>query len=84
LDRLTGIYFEPDHGFGPMLHFVFRLRWHDRLAPAACSPEIGDVGYWPLDALPAPISDFTERRVRDAAAGSRARLSMVTTRRWRE
>ena len=84
LDRLTGVYFEPDHDFGPMLHFVFRFRWHDRLAPAVSSPEIDDARYWSLDALPRPISAFTERRVLDAAAESAVRVSTVPTRQWRE
>jgi len=66
VDRLTGVYFEPDHDFGPMLHFVFRCRSHDRLDPVASSPEGSEVRYWPLDDLPTPISDFTERRIQDA------------------
>ena len=28
--------------------------------------EITDCGYWPADALPRPISDFTVRRIEDA------------------
>lgn len=84
LDCLTGVYFEPDHDFGPMLHFVFRCRWHDRFSPVASSPEVSEVGYWPLDARPRPISDFTERRIREAAAGGPARVSRIGTRRWRE
>ena len=38
----------------------------------------------PLDALPAPMSDFTERRVRDAAAGGEAKLVRFGERAWRE
>jgi len=84
LDHLTGVYFEPDHDFGQMLHFVFRCRWHDRLAPVASSSEISEVGYWPLDDLPTPISDFTERRIQDAALDSSPRVSRVISRQWRE
>lgn len=82
LDRLTGVYFEPEHDLGPMLHFVFRFRWHDRLTPFAGSAEIDDVGYWPVVALPRPMSDFTETRIRDAAAEAAPRVSKVTARQW--
>src|SRR5678815_3141072 len=46
LDRLTGVYFEPQHAPGPMIHFVFRCRWDDRHEPFAASPEVSDVGFW--------------------------------------
>ena len=83
LDHLTGVYFEPDHDLGPMLHFAFRCGWHDRLDPVASSPEISDVGYWPLDDLPTPISDFTERRIADAALDGPVQIAHVGRRRWR-
>ena len=84
VDRLTGVYFEPDHDFGPMLHFVFRYRWHDRLDPVASSPEVSEVRYWPLDDLPTPISDFTERRIQDAIVDGPVRVGRVVSRQWRE
>jgi 8-oxo-dGTP pyrophosphatase MutT (NUDIX family) len=84
LDRLTGMYFEPDHDLGPMLHFVFRCRWHDRLDPIASSPEVSEVRYWPLDDLPTPISDFTERRIHDAILDGPVPVGRVVSRRWRE
>ena len=84
LDHLTGVYFEPDHDSGPMLHFVFRCRWHDRLDPLASSPEVSDVRYWPLANLPRPISDFTERRIQDAAVDGSVRVGRVISRQWRE
>jgi 8-oxo-dGTP diphosphatase len=83
LERLTGVYFEPDHDFGPMLHFVFRCRWHDRLDPIASSPEVSEARYWPTDDLPTPISDFTERRIQDAAIDQSVRVGRVSTRQWR-
>jgi hypothetical protein len=70
LDRLTGVYYEPDHDFGSMLHFVFRCRRLDRLDSVASSPEVSDVRYWPLDDLSTPISDFTERRSGASSAAS--------------
>lgn len=84
LERLTGVYFEPDHDFGPMLHFVFRCRWHDRLDPIVSSPEVSDVRYWPVDELPTPISDFTERRIQDALLDGPVRIRRVVSRQWRE
>lgn len=84
VDRLTGLYFEPDHDLGPMLHFVFRCRWHDRLDPVASSPEVSDVRYWPVDGLPTPISDFTERRIRDAVLEGPVSVGRVVSREWRE
>ena len=84
LDRLTGVYDEPDHDLGPALHFVFRFGWRDELRPAASSPEVSEVGFFPPDDLPRPISDFTERRLRDARGGSAARVQRVDGRRWLE
>jgi 8-oxo-dGTP diphosphatase len=85
LQHLTGVYYEPNHDFGSMLHFVFRARWHAGLDPIASSPEIGEIGYWSVNALPTPISDFTERRIRDAARPAQnARVVRVETRHWRE
>jgi 8-oxo-dGTP diphosphatase len=87
VDRLSGVYFEPDHALGPALHFVFRFRqWSDSadLAPAAASPEVSGAAFWPIDALPRPISDFTERRIRDAVGGAAATVVRIGQRRWSE
>ncbi|MDP9467409.1 MAG: NUDIX hydrolase [Chloroflexota bacterium] len=81
---LTGVYYEPEHEFGPMLHFVFICAWHKELEPVASSPEISEVGFWPLDGLPRPISDFTERRIHDATLGEPARVTRINSRQWRE
>ena len=83
-ERLTGVYYEPDHDFGPMLHFVFRCAWLKGEQPVASSPEISELGYWLLDGLPGPISDFTERRIRDAAGDGPAGFGRVSHRHWRE
>ena len=85
LDGLTGVYYEPNHDFGPMLHFVFRAQRRGGLDPIASSPEIGEIGYWSVSALPTPISDFTEQRIRDAARPAQgARVARVEHRQWRE
>jgi 8-oxo-dGTP diphosphatase len=88
LDRLTGAYHEagprPGHAHGPIMHFVFLAYPRDPAAiPIPVPPEIGDVGWWPLDALPAPISDFTERRILDAASGREATVTRIEGRAWR-
>jgi 8-oxo-dGTP pyrophosphatase MutT (NUDIX family) len=82
LDQLSGVYFEPEHDLGPMVHFVFRCTWHDRLKPRASSPEADEVGFWALANLPRPMSDFTERRIQDAAAEGPAIIGRVVHRRW--
>lgn len=88
LERLTGAYYEAGpsagHDHGPILHFVFLGRERDGRAPAARPPEIGAIGWWPLDALPTPISDFTERRILDAASGREAGVVRFEGRTWRE
>ena len=83
IDRLTNVYFEIHHADGPMLHFAFRCRWDPSLAPVPSSPEITDVGFWPTGDLPTPISDFTERRIHDAAGNAPASVMTIDTRRWR-
>lgn len=84
LDHLSGVYLETDDDLGQMLHFVFRFRWHDGPDPVASSPEVSEVGYWPLDDLPRPISDFTERRIHDAAVEGPIRVEAIARRQWRE
>jgi 8-oxo-dGTP pyrophosphatase MutT (NUDIX family) len=88
IDRFTGAYYEvgprPGHAHGPIMHFVFVAHPTDSGAtPTPTPPEIDDVGWWALDALPAPMSDFTERRVRDAAAGGPAAVTRIEGRAWR-
>jgi 8-oxo-dGTP diphosphatase len=88
IDRLTGVYYEaeprPGTNQGPLLHFAFLAHPTDDRAPVPTSPEIGELGWWPLDALPTPISDFTERRIRDALGGGPAAVVRIGPRRWRE
>jgi 8-oxo-dGTP diphosphatase len=83
VERLTGVYAEPDHDPAPMLHFVFRCKPHPELKPLAASPEVSDARFWPLDHLPRPISDFTERRIADAALEGPVSVARVTGRQWR-
>ena len=79
----SGVYFEPHHSLGgPAIHFVFRHANQHGLEPVAMPPEIGEVGWFELDALPAPMSDFTETRIRDALE-DRAIYRVVGGRIWR-
>jgi 8-oxo-dGTP diphosphatase len=80
-ERLTGIYYEPETDAH---HFVFRCRVLAGEATPS-SEEISDSGYWALDALPRPISDFTVRRIEDALSGTVLRLPVaVPPRGWLE
>jgi 8-oxo-dGTP diphosphatase len=81
-ERLTGIYYEPGHDAGPMLHFVFRVEWQPSFSPSPCDAEIGEVGWFAIGALPRPLSDFTERRILDAASGEPPRVRSVGPREW--
>lgn len=81
--RMTGVYFEPAHEHGPALHFVFRCDWFEGLTPVAQPPEIDELAFWPIDELPRPISDFTERRIRDALV-EQAAFAVIERRIWRE
>lgn len=71
--RLTGVYYEPANPHGEFIHFVFRCR----VSPSTATPqpdgkEISELSYWPVDALPRPMSSFTYRRITDALARRRA------------
>ena len=80
---IAGLYYEPGHDFGPMLHFVFRFAHDPAQTPLAMPPEIGEVRWCDLDDLPRPISDFTENRIRDAL-GAGCTYRVVTDRVWRD
>jgi 8-oxo-dGTP pyrophosphatase MutT (NUDIX family) len=82
---LTGVYYERRHQLaGPFFHFVFRTAPIDERDPAPDRDEISEAAFWPLDALPVPISDFTERRIRDALSGGPVVVGRVEGRTWRE
>lgn len=60
------VYYDPERD---MHHFVFVCKPADSAAvPRVNSEEISEWGYWPIDALPRPISDFTVQRIRDATS----------------
>jgi 8-oxo-dGTP diphosphatase len=84
IERLTGVYWEPDWGVGGGHHFVFRAR----LAVGSPAPvvtdraEISELGWFARDAMPRPISDFTVKRIDDARADRPATVTLVPPRTW--
>ena len=80
-ERLSGLYYEPEID---MHHFVFAcVRLDDTAIPLPDRDEISECGFWPLEALPRPISDFTIRRIHEALAGQPVTtITRVPTRTW--
>ncbi len=64
--HMTGYYYDTA---SDLIHFVFRCERENAGAPEPDHAEISECQYWPPDALPRPISDWTVRRIRDALAG---------------
>ncbi|CAN5714289.1 hypothetical protein BH23CHL7_BH23CHL7_22030 [soil metagenome] len=81
--RLAGVYHEAGHDHGTAVHVVFGFDWLAGLKPVARPPEIEEVGFWRIDDLPRPISDFTELRVHDALS-EQAVFRVVGERNWLE
>ena len=78
--RMTGVYYEPANDF---LHFAFLCRRLDADAEFQSDAEITDCKYWPFEALPRPISDFTIRRIEDALTGANQLLPIsIGPRQW--
>jgi len=61
--ELTGIYYEAQYD---MHHFVFKAVLPNNQLPTPSSPEILECGFFALDQLPRPISDFTCERIKHA------------------
>ena len=61
--RMTGVYYEPAND---MHHFVFQCERDIDQNPKPSSPEITDCGYFLMDTLPRPMSDFTYQRIQEA------------------
>jgi len=65
--EMTGYYYTSEND---KLHFVYRCE--KAQASAVLLPdgaEVSECAYWPQDALPRPISDWTIRRIQDAISG---------------
>ena len=82
IERLTGIYYEQETD---QHHFVFRCVVDDVSVPVPSSSEISDCGFFSIDVLPRPISDFTIRRIQDTLDESSPRSVITIPRRtWLE
>lgn len=74
-ESLAGIYYD---AADDAHHFVFRCRLADGAEPVPASAEVSDCRFWPPDALPRPISDFTVRRIQDALHGTLPDLAPIS------
>jgi 8-oxo-dGTP pyrophosphatase MutT (NUDIX family) len=83
-ERLTGVYYEHQGPGREVVHFAFLCRALDETAiPQPNCSEVTACNYWPSDALPRPISDFTIQRIRDGLTTSGPVLPVtITPRRW--
>ncbi|SDS50629.1 ADP-ribose pyrophosphatase YjhB, NUDIX family [Paenibacillaceae bacterium GAS479] len=80
--QLTGIYYDPGYD---MHHFVFISTTDDDQKPEPSSPEILECGYYSIEDLPKPISDFTYKRIQDALNPDRDGLfQTIGPRQWME
>lgn len=82
-EHLTGIYHMAENDSH---HFVFLCKPVNlNQEPKPDLSEITECGYFQPDALPRPMSDFTEGRIRDALAGEALPLPIpVGPRQWLE
>jgi 8-oxo-dGTP diphosphatase len=76
---LRAIYYEPKFD---QHHFAFLSRLPDGVDPKPSSAEILECAYWPLDALPRPINDFTIQRITDAQSTKPVAISVLGPRQW--
>jgi 8-oxo-dGTP diphosphatase len=73
--HMTGSYYAPEN---EKLHFVFRCsRIETEALPIPDRAEISECGFWPVTALPRPMSDWTVQRIQDAVEGSKFALPTV-------
>lgn len=80
VERMVGqVYYDRRYD---MHHFVFVCRATGE--PVVNSPEISQWGYWPVDQLPRPISDFTARRIRAAVSPQATGVVEIGPRVWLE
>jgi len=82
-EHVTGLYYEADLD---MLNIVFWCVTPDgRFDLRPGKGEISRCAFWPPDALPRPISDYTLLRIQEALAGARYPLpTIIGPRRWIE
>jgi 8-oxo-dGTP diphosphatase len=80
--HMTGSYYTPEN---EMCHFVFRCERVEEAVPCPDLTEISECGFWPVNALPRPISDWTVLRIQDAVDGNQFALpTTIGPRVWLE
>lgn len=81
IDRLTGVYYDPQTD---MHHFAFIATLRGSASPRPMSPEILECGYFSVEELPVPISDFTCLRIEEASGSQSVTFHTIGPRRWKE
>ena len=82
INKLTGVYYVPTYD---MHHFVFISENENAShVPIPSSPEILECGYFSIDDLPRPISDFTYNRIINSLENSEAVFKVIGPRNWME
>jgi 8-oxo-dGTP diphosphatase len=82
VSRLTGIYYDPDFD---MHYFSFLCELRRACLPQPDLGEVIECGYWPIDALPRPINDFTILRITDALSDTNSNCllpQIINPRKW--
>jgi len=69
LDHLVGVYTLRGERLG--LRFIFKATIRAGELIAVPNDEITEIRWWPIDALPAPMTRTAPHGIRDAAAGGR-------------
>ncbi|MCW3055546.1 MAG: hydrolase [Chthonomonadales bacterium] len=73
--HMTGYYYAPEND---KLHFVYWCRQtEEEVFPRPDLAEISECGFWPVNALPRPMSDWTVQRIQDAVEGKTFALPTV-------
>jgi 8-oxo-dGTP diphosphatase len=65
-ERMTGVYYHPDHRLGEYIHFVFTVPIPANPDVVTDPAEVADWGLFSPDALPEPMSASTRIRLGDA------------------
>ena len=79
---LAGLYYKREDDSH---HAVFYCEIDEGARPTPSSQEVSAAAFWPADALPRPISDFTVRRIEDALSGEHSsRVVEVPALTWLE
>jgi ADP-ribose pyrophosphatase YjhB (NUDIX family) len=69
VQRLAGVYYQPDHRAGEFIHFVFVAQIPQDPTVRRAVDEVAEWSLFTHDALPEPMSPSTRRRLDDALGG---------------